>query len=241
MQRYYNLATQKEETYFYSSEKEVRIGESLSKVVENHFKIDEDDLAQQRINEIGQRLAKVSDRQDIRYYFKVLNEKEINAFTLPGGYVYVFRGLWDKVGQDENEIAAVLAHEIAHLTARHSIKRLQNSIGYGVLAVLVNTTATDSYSKVKATQGINQLLLAYSRSEELEADSIAAAYLKKANYEPRAMIEVLNILQKTQRALPVRPLSMPTHPYITDRIKVVKEQINRGRVDFDDYINTQEE
>ncbi len=240
VQRYYNLATQQEEVYFYSSEKEVRIGKSLSKQVERKFKLNNDLLVQQRINDIGQKIARVCDRKDIRYNFKVLSEEEVNAVALPGGFVYIFEELWKKVEEKDELIAAVLAHEVAHVSARHSIKRLQNSIGYGALAVLVNTASgMDSYSRRKATIGINQLLLSYSRSEELEADELAVTYLSRAGYKPGAIIEVLEILQQTQRERPIRQMRLPTHPYITDRMKVVKEQINMGTIGFDDYINTQ--
>ncbi len=236
--RYYNVATQKEEVYLYSSEREVQIGKKLSHQVELRFAPENDILLQQKLDRIGKKLAGVSDRLEINYHFKLLNEKEVNAFALPGGYIYVFKGLWNKIADKDEMIAAVLAHELAHLSARHNIKRLQNAIGYGALAVLVNTADTDAYSRAKATLGINKLLLNYSREEELEADILAVKYLKLAGYDPRAMLKVLEVLRETQRRKPLRPLVESTHPYIAERIKVIREAINNGNINFDDYINT---
>lgn len=242
-QTYYNLATQKEETYFYSDGKEVKIGKSLSKTLEKKFKLDNDPLIQQRINQIGQKLVRVNDRKEIRYYFKVLESKkdEINAFALPGGYVYIFRGLWDQISDTDDAIAAVLAHEIAHIAARHSVKRMQASLGINVMSILVlGTSKMDPYSKRKAMSGINQLILSYSRRDEIEADILAIKYLGKAGYDVTGSIKVLDVLQKSQRDKPIRPGHWRTHPYITERKSAVRQQINRGTIEFDDYINTVE-
>ncbi|MBI4845681.1 MAG: M48 family metalloprotease [Candidatus Omnitrophica bacterium] len=240
VQRYYNTATGKEEVYFYSTEKEVKIGESLSRQAESVFKLENDPLIQQRVNAVGQKLAEVCGRKEINYFFKVLDEKEINAFALPGGYVYIFRGLWDKIEKNDSLIAAVLSHEIAHITTRHSIKRLQSSLGYNALAVLVGVSHDmDAYSRSKAMAGINELILSYSRNDELEADVLALDYLKKAGFDVQCVIEVLQILQQAQRDKPIQGAYLQTHPYITERMKAVKENLNMGNIGFDDYINTQ--
>lgn len=240
-QSYYNVATQKEETYFYSDDKEVKIGKSLSASVEKKFKPDNDPLVQQRINQIGEKLVEVNDRKEINYYFKVLDSKkdEVNAFALPGGYVYIFRALWDKISDDDAKIAAVLSHEIAHISARHSIKRMQSAVGANVMSVLIlGTSKMDPYSKGKAMQGINELILSYSRKDEIEADILAAKYLEKAGYNTSGVTEVLNVLEKTQRDKPIRSAHWRTHPYITERKKAVNQQLNRGTINFNDYINT---
>ncbi|MBU4304793.1 MAG: M48 family metalloprotease [Candidatus Omnitrophica bacterium] len=237
-QSYFNTATQEQETYFYSTEKEIKIGASLSYQVERTYKPDNDLLIQQRVKDVGQKIAAVNERRDIQYHFKVLDDKKINAFALPGGYVYIFRGLWDKIKESDGMIAAVLAHEVGHVAARHSIKRAQSSIGMNVLAVLVGVSSDiDSYSRSKALAGIYELMLSYSREDELQADILAVRYLQKTGYDPVAIIDVLKLLQETERERPVQSQHIHTHPYITDRMKVVKEQINRGSVGFNDYIN----
>ncbi|MCP4650948.1 MAG: M48 family metalloprotease [PVC group bacterium] len=233
------MATQEEEIYFYSTEKEVKIGKSVSRQAERQFKVEADALVQKRINDIGQKLALVCDRREIKYYFKVLEKDDVNAFALPGGYIYIFKGLWDKIEKEDDLIAAVLAHEIGHLCARHNIKRLQQSMGYGVLTVLVNTASgMDGYSRRKATVGINELLLSYSRRDELQSDRLAVSYLQKAGYNSLKIIELLEILQKESRDKPVGPLHVLTHPYITERMRAVRELIKGGNIEFDDYINS---
>lgn len=239
VQRYYNTATQQEETYFYSTDKEVKIGDSLSEEVEKRFKPDNDPLIQQRVNEIGQKIAEVNERKDLRYYFKVLDEKEVNAFAIPGGYVYIFKGLWDKISNDDSQIAAVIAHEVAHIAARHSIKRLQSALGVNVLAVMVAATPSmDGRSKQRALAGINELILAYSREDELQSDLLSINYLSKSGYNPTAILDVLEILEKVQREKPIGPAHQKTHPYISERKKTVRQLINNGNIGFDDYINT---
>jgi predicted Zn-dependent protease len=241
VQSYYNVATHQQEVYFYSDDKEVKIGRSLSETVEDKYDLDNDPLIQQKIDSIGQKLVAVNDRKEIRYHFKVLESEkdEINAFALPGGYIYMFRGLWDELSDDDSKIAAVLAHEIAHVAARHSIKRIQSSLGTNVMSVLVvGSRSMDPYSKRKALAGIGQLILAYSRSDEIEADVLATKYLQRAGYNSKGIIEVLDVLNKTQRDKPIRPSHWRTHPYITERKKVVNQHLNRGTIEFDDYINT---
>ncbi|MBU1087867.1 MAG: M48 family metalloprotease [Candidatus Omnitrophica bacterium] len=241
IQSYYNVATQKEETYFYSDDKEVKIGKSLSVTVEKKFKPDKDPLVQQRVNHIGQKLVEVNDRKEINYYFKVLESEkdEVNAFALPGGYVYIFRALWDEISDDDAKIAAVLSHEIAHIAARHSIKRMQSAVGANVMSILIlGSTKVDQYSKHKAMVGINELILSYSRQDEIEADVLATKYLKGAGYNISGAAAVLDVLEKTQRDKPIRPAHARTHPYITERKKSVNQQINRGTIKFNDYINT---
>ncbi|MBU1044121.1 MAG: M48 family metalloprotease [Candidatus Omnitrophica bacterium] len=240
-QSYYNVATQQEETYFYSDDKEVKIGKALSVSVEKKFKPDNDPLIQQRVNQIGQKLVEVNDRKEINYYFKVLESKkdEINAFALPGGYVYIFRALWDEISDNDAQIAAVLSHEIAHIAARHSVKRMQSAVGANVMSILIlGSNNMDQYSKRKAIVGINELILSYSRKDEIEADVLATKYLERAGYNTSGVTTVLDVLEKTQRDKPIRASHWRTHPYIAERKKAVNQEINNGTIKFNDYINT---
>ena len=237
----YNLATGKEEIILIPSEKEVRMGESLSKQVENKMKPDDNYEYQEKVGNIGQKLALACDRKDIIYYFKVLANQEdeqnnYNAFALPGGYVYIFKALLEKLDTDD-EIAAILAHEIGHVSARHAMKRLQSSFGYEALRFLIIRGAEDSYSRYKANEAINQLMLSYSRDDELEADRLAVRYLKKAGYKQEAMLTVLDKLLKLEMQGPIRPKRYwYTHPYLGDRRGAMSQEIT-GQMDFDDYIN----
>jgi predicted Zn-dependent protease len=179
----------------------------------------------------------VSDRKEVRYTFRVIDDDTVNAFALPGGYVFVFRGLVERVGSDD-ELAAVIAHEIVHVVARHSIKRLQGSFGYSILQILMATaSATHGSDMARINNALGQLAMSYSREDEALADRMAIKYLKKAGYNPRAMLTFLEKLKEVQRDAPIRPYAgYRSHPAIADRIRMVKQQLT-GEIDFSDYMN----
>jgi len=234
----YNIATQREEMYFYSTDKEVRLGEALSKEVSSRFKLVEDPLIQERVKSIGEKVASVCDRKEIKYHFFVLDEKEVNAFALPGGFIYVNKGLVEKA--DDDELANVLGHEIGHTVCRHSIKKLQAGWGYSLLMVLFSQTAKDA-DVVKAFDYVlNEIFLGYSRQDEFMADRLGTRYAKLAGFNPKSMISFLEKLQKIYHNKEPQPLSYArTHPYIPDRIRVVKQEIGQP-LEFKDYINIEE-
>lgn len=232
----YNPATGKEELVLISSEAEVKKGRSLSKRVQKKFEAEQDWRAQDRVERVGARIAAVCDRKDISYEFEVLSGQEMNAFALPGGYVYVFKGLFDRLDSDD-ELAGVLAHEIGHIVARHSITRTQSSIGYTALRILLSRMEGDPLSRQKAYQGINELMMSYSREDEIEADILAVRYVKLAGYNPEGILSVLEKLKRIELEKPIGPKRQwRSHPYIHDRIRATKEEIF-GKIDFEDYIN----
>jgi predicted Zn-dependent protease len=237
----YNPATGKQEPIFTPSEdNEGKSGQKISKKVEEKFKSVNNWTLQTRIQTIGQKLAAVSDRKDITYHFEVLDEKEVNAFAIPGGYIYVFKGLIDKTSSDD-EIAGVLAHEIGHITARHTAKRVNGSLGVNALAILLMNMESDAASKQKAYQGLVELMLEYSMEDEIEADKLAVKYMQQAGYNPEGVVSFLKKLRKIEYEKPIRRAHVfKTHPYIADRIKAAKEEIS-GKIDFEDYINASDE
>ncbi len=235
----YNLVTKEQEIYFYSTDKEVAMGEAINKEVEKQSKPAEDPLMQKRVEDIGKKIAAVCDRKDITYHFKVIEDKEFNAFSLPGGYVYVNTGLLEKVASDD-ELAGVLGHEIGHIVARHSIKRLQAMMGYSLLRVIVAQAPNAQAVGEAADIIFSEKLLGYSREDELLADQLATRYLKSAGYDPYAMITFLKKMQDIDRRKPLGPKTYAkTHPYIPDRIRVVKQELDK-KMDFDDYINIEQ-
>ena len=235
---YYDLATRREEWTLYNTDQEVAMGRKISQQVEKHYKVLDDSAAQDRVNTIGQKLADVCDRKELVYYFKALDLKEVNAFSLPGGYVYVNRGLLEKVKSDD-ELAGVLAHEIGHIVARHAVKRLQSSMAYGLLQALAVGTRTSSEALRGAQVAFSQIFLAHARGDELMADRLAVRTMKRAGYDPYAMATFLEKLKKILQEKPAAGTYVRTHPYISDRIRVVHEEIE-GKMRFEDYINTEE-
>lgn len=235
----YNLATNQEETYFYSTEQEVQMGRSISKAVEKEYKLADDPLIQKRVEDIGKKLAAVCDRKEIDYHFNVLEDNEVNAVSLPGGFVYINKGLIDKVSND-NELAGVIAHEIGHIVARHSIKKLQGMMGYSLFKVLTVVAPGPGQVGTAADAAFTELMLGYSREDELLADQLSVRYTKSAGFDPRGMITFLEKLQDIYRRKPPMPKSyFKTHPYVPDRIRVVKQEMGEG-MNFTDYINIEQ-
>lgn len=235
---YYDLATHRQEWTLYTTDQEVQMGRKISKQVEKHFKVLEDPAAQNRVNTIGQKLSEACDRKELVYYFKVLELKEVNAFSLPGGYVYVNSGLLEKVKKDD-ELAGVLAHEIGHIAARHAVKRLQTSMAYSLLQALAVGTRTSPEAVRGAQVAFSQIFLAYARGDELMADRLAVRTMKRAGYDPYAMATFLEKLKEILREKPTAGTYVRTHPYLSDRIRVVHEEIE-GKMRFQDYINAEE-
>ncbi|MCU0652122.1 MAG: Maf and M48 domain-containing protein [Candidatus Omnitrophica bacterium] len=235
----YNLATKEEEVYMYSTDKEVQMGKSIAAQVEAEYKPVEDPLMQKRVEDIGKKIAAVCDRKEIDYHFMVLNENEVNAVSLPGGYVYIFKGLVDKVSSDD-ELAGVIGHEVAHIVARHSIKKLQGALGYSLLRVLIAQASSDARVGNAADLAFTDLMMGYSREDELLADQLGARYEKLAGYDPKGMISFLEKLQAINRKKPQQPYSyFKTHPYGPDRIRVVRQELG-GKMNFNEYINIEQ-
>jgi predicted Zn-dependent protease len=163
----------------------------------------------------------------------------VNAVSLPGGYVYVNSGLLDKVSSDD-ELACILAHEVGHIVARHSIKKLQAIQGYSVLRLLVAVAPSTAEVGNAADIAFTQFLLGFSREDELLADQLGARYAKRAGYDPHGMISFLIKLQDINRRLPLTEMNyFKTHPYAPDRIRVVKQELDE-EIDFSDYINIEQ-
>ena len=236
----YNLVTKQEEKYYYSTDKEVQMGQSINRQVQKEYKSTYDPLQLKRVQDIGKKIAAVSDRKEIDYYFQVLDDDQINAVSLPGGYIYVNSGLIEKVSSDD-ELACILAHEVGHIVARHSIKKLQAMQGYSILRVLVAVAPGTAEVGNAADAAFTQFLLGYSRQDELLADQLGARYAKLAGYDPHGMISFLIKLQDINRRMPLAEKNyFKTHPYVSDRIRVVKQELNE-EINFSDYINIEQE
>jgi predicted Zn-dependent protease len=233
------LATEQPEFIMVSTAQENKLGLSIAKRIEKEYKLVSDPRVQERIAAIGQKIAAVSGRKDITYHFSVLDVDEVNALALPGGYIYVFRGLVDKMPGDDS-VAAVLAHEVGHVEAKHPIKKLQSQVGYNFMRILVASSTQDADFVRGSDIAFSQAFLAYSREDELQADRLGIKYMKDAGYNPEAMLSVLKKLREVDLQRPIQQLNFArTHPYIADRQRVVKEELY-GKMDFVDYLNKTE-
>ena len=146
------------------------------------------------VNRLGQRVARLSDRPGIPYQFKIIASKEVNAFALPGGYVYVYTGLLKQL-DTECQLAAVLGHETSHIVARHGVKQLQEGLGLEVLGGIIFGGSSET-TKAVVGQGLALLQRGYGRQAEREADSYGVLYTARAGLNPEGMVQVLEKLDK---------------------------------------------
>lgn len=219
-------------TAFMSPEREREIGREQHPQIVREFGGElNDPKIKAYVDEVGQRLARASDMPDLPFTFTVLDSDITNAFALPGGYVYVTRGLLALAG-NEAELAGVLGHEIGHITARHSAQRYSASIVGGILAVGIGIfTGSDVLGQ--AAQSVTGLALAsYSREQEFESDLLGVRYLARTGYDVGAMASFLAKLQaesELEAELAGRPGAandfniMQTHPRTQDRVRAAIE------------------
>lgn len=220
----YNPATQRSELVFVTTPMEMALGQRVALQVAREFKISHEIKFNERVREIGQKVATHSDRKDIRYSFFVVEDSQVNAFSIPGGYVYVHTGLLEKATDDE--LACVLGHEIGHVAARHIAKKLQAQLGYDILMniALREANIQDFQKAIDIT--FNLVSLGYSREDEILADRLGVRYANKAGYDPWAMISFLKKLKEIEGEDPsLIFIFLRSHPAITQRIKILENAI----------------
>lgn len=200
-----NPATGQANIVTMSQKRELEIGaEEHAKVMQSMALVEDQDLTAY-VNEVGQRLAAVSDRPDLSFKFTVIDSPEINAFALPGGYVYINRGLLAYLNS-EAELAAVLGHEIGHITARHAVQqqsrgslaRVASGVGGIVAAVATGSGYIGSQIMDVGSLWAQAGLSGFGREHELEADILGAEYLLRAGYDPQAVITVVTVLKNQE-------------------------------------------
>ena len=200
-----NPATGQANIVTMSEKRELEIGaEEHAKVMQSMALVQDEELTAY-VNEVGQNLATVSDRPDLTFKFTVIDSPEINAFALPGGYVYINRGLLAYLNS-EAELAAVLGHEIGHITARHAVQqqsrgslaRVASGVGGIVAAVATGSGYIGSQIMDVGSLWAQAGLSGFGREHELEADTLGAEYLLRAGYDPQAVINVVTVLKNQE-------------------------------------------
>ena len=235
----YNVATHTQDLIFFSTEREITMGKNISKQIAKEFTLSNNPYDIERMERIAKKLIEVIDRRELNYYFYIIEEddqkeKQINAFSVPGGYVYIYKDLFDLLNDDE--LAFVLAHEVGHIVSRHHIKRLQAAMGYNFLVVVSTKVPADAQFARGVSFALAQIMMAYSREDELNADELAVKYCSSAGFNPLSGIEVMNKLYQVGKKK-IRPLSyFRSHPYHSHRVRRIKEVL-RLPLAVDDYIN----
>ncbi|MEO8441165.1 MAG: M48 family metalloprotease [Betaproteobacteria bacterium] len=183
-----------------SESQEIQVGRQEDVKVRQEYGVFDDKPLQNYVNEVGQRLGKASHRPQLQYSYTVVDSPEINAFALPGGYIYVTRGILAYLNS-EAELAAVLGHETGHVTARHSVQQMSAataaSVGATLLGIFVPALRNQAGDTAINFLG-TALLSGYGREHELEADKLGAEYLYRTGYDPQAMIKVIGVLKNQE-------------------------------------------
>lgn len=195
-----NPVSGKSDFVLMSESQELSLGRQSHREVLEKYGAVEDKKLQRYVQRIGDELVNLSHRNDLIYRFTVLDSDDVNAFALPGGYIYVTRGLLAHLNT-EDELAAVLGHEIGHVTARHSVRqysaRQAANIGYNLGSILIPELRSQSGGQLFNLLG-NALLKGYGRKHELEADRLGAEYLARAGRAPQAMLKVIGTLKNQE-------------------------------------------
>lgn len=227
-----NPATRKVHARLLSPEAELKIGITAKKQILEEYRVLKSTTITDYVNNVGQKLAQVCDRPTVDYDFTVLDNDLINAFAVPGGFIFVTRGLLENIN-DEAELAMVLGHEIAHVAALHGVQIIQKEFGQNALTLLGTigaalTAGPEAMLMVANSANLfsSLYLLGYSRDKELEADNLGLQYLLRAGYDPQASLRFLKQLEKMDKEkVQGWDLYFRTHPQTSDRIAIIEGMI----------------
>jgi beta-barrel assembly-enhancing protease len=216
---------------FYSLEKEIALGKQMAQEVERQAKIIDDPVVAEYVNRLGQNLVRNSDAK-VPFTIKVLETDEVNAFALPGGFFFVNSGLILQA-DDEAELAGVMAHEIAHVAARHGTRQATRGeiaqIGMIAASIIVPYGWTGYAAMQGASMAIPLGFLQFSRGMEREADFLGLQYMYKAGYDPTSFIDFFEKIESMEKKKPgTMSKVFSTHPMTEDRIKAAQENIQQN-------------
>ena len=224
-----------------SREQEIQLGRQARPEFEQEFGgLHPDADLQQYVQQVGAELAEKTDRPDLPWEFRVLQSDQVNAFALPGGFIYITEGMLRQL-KNEAQLAAVLGHEVGHVAHRHSVRQLQRAQvvqGGGALAAILG----GSSDAVNVGQLVGNLaLMKYGRDQEKEADLSGMKYLVAEGYEPKAMLGLMEVLETTGGRAP--PEFLSSHPAPANRKQYVAEEIEErfprrisfGRTDEEEF------
>jgi len=222
-----NPATGKRQLMLMSEAQEIAMGKEADRQAVAAYGLYPDAKVQAYVERLGKGLAARSERPDLPWSFKVVDDPTVNAFALPGGYIYVTRGIMTHL-RSEAELVAVLGHEIGHVTGRHSASQMsKQQLAMGGLIVGMAVKPELQRFGGLAQQGLGLLFLKFGRDDENEADELGLRYMASQNYDPREMLEVFGVLDRVTREAGGgrMPDWLSTHPSPGNRLTRIQEQI----------------
>jgi predicted Zn-dependent protease len=223
---------------FYSVEKEIAIGKQMAQEVERQAKIVDDPVVAEYVNRVGQNLVRNSDAK-VPFTIKVIDAEEINAFALPGGFFFVNTGVI-AAADNEAEMAGVMAHEIAHVAARHGMKQQTKGdlINYASIPMAIFLGGWTGYA---IRQGMSLAVplgfLTFSRHDEAEADMLGLQYMYKTGYDPNSFVDFFEKIQSQEKRKPGSMSKLfSSHPMTDDRIKAAQTNIQQNLKSRPEYV-----
>jgi predicted Zn-dependent protease len=210
-----------------SEQQEIDIGKKSHGQFEKEFGgFYPDENVQRYVNAVGMDMARQSGRPNLQWQYRVLNSDQINAFAVPGGYVYITQGLLFRM-QNEAQLAGVLGHETTHIAHKHSVKQIENAQGWQVVGLIGSIFGGSAVGDI--TQIVGSLAsMKYGRDQEKDADLTGLKFMTKAGYAPQGMVQVMQILQKSGGGGP--PEFLSTHPNPGNRIEYLTDTIKKSYV-----------
>lgn len=223
-----NPATGKKELSLMSEAQEVQLGQQMDGEVRREMGVYSDAELQRYVSDIGMRLAKASERPNLPWHFTVVDVPAVNAFALPGGYIYITRGILPFL-HDEAQLAGVLGHEIGHVTARHSAQQYTQATTAGIGVTLLSIFVPEARPFQNITEtALGVLFLKYGRDDELQADQLGVKYAASTGWDPSGVAGMLRTLSRLDEASGSRkgvPNWLTTHPAPADRVGRVQAAI----------------
>jgi len=218
-----NPITGKTELMLLSEDQDIEIGRQYAPEIEKQMggRI-QDQALQNYVNAIGQRIARVSHNQSFKYTFTALQDESVNAFALPGGYIFITKGMLQNL-QTEAQLAGILAHEIVHVVARDVANAMSTQIGIDLLLSAVTSEKTSQTTLTVAQLSTQVMSLRFSRTDEKEADLGGLDYMIAAGYNPYGLVESMEMLAAQSQESPIEFLS--THPAPENRSAYLKQSI----------------
>jgi Zn-dependent protease with chaperone function len=214
-------------------DKEQKLGKKLSEIIEKKHEVVEDLSQNSLITEIGNKLAEASEMREMKFHFRILKEDGPNAFSIPGGYIYVTYDLFDHI-QSDDELAGILAHEIAHVIHNHALKQTRDNTKFTLLTILAVLLTGEPDVGVLGKLTTITFLNQYSREYEEEADLTAIDLLIKTGYNPVGFLTFLERLYAREMFKPEVNLGIfQTHPETENRINYVKDKLKEREIDID--------
>jgi predicted Zn-dependent protease len=239
-----NPVTGQREFSFMSEDQEIGIGRESYAQIEAEMSFYDDEALQNYVSCIGLEMARGSERPDLPWTFTVVDEPAINAFAVPGGFIYITRGMLAFLG-DEAELAGVLGHEIGHVTARHSAQQYTRQIGglAGLAALSIFVPQAVPFADLGGS-ALGVLFLRYGRDDELQADELGARYTAFNNWDPAGVQGMLSTLGRLDEARDEEggvPSWLSTHPEPLARVSEVAPVVNELRANRLDFVTDREE